>query len=272
MVHERPSNTNEALEKVTKVNPVEIKKEPGVQITRCQCVECPELVKNNKIKTLLLSFADINSDFIISLNKILNPESPREYFEKEDESITVKTEPVTVKLEPLTVKTEPDTVKTEPDDTVKTEPDKVKTKPRNEPEDNIQAIRKRKHEGQYENMSFSKRLKAEELVTLDEAVMENNAARENVSDEVKTAAVLNQSSLGAANPSGKQKVEFDERQKLMIKSQMLAYRMLRRKERLPEVVFNAATNKNFRNSTSHSKTDLSHLSSLFKKEYSNLKR
>ena len=84
--------------------------------------------------------------------------------------------------------------------------------------------------------------------------------------------VLNQSSLGAANPSGKQKVEFDERQKLMIKTQILAYRMLRRKERLPEVVLNAATDKNFRNSASHSKTDLSYLSSLFKKEYSNLKR
>ena len=88
----------------------------------------------------------------------------------------------------------------------------------------------------------------------------------------KQVSTLNRSSLGAGNLSGKQKVEFDERQKLMIKSQMLAYRMLRRKERLPEVVFNAATNKNFRNSTSHSKTDLSHLSSLFKKEYSNLKR
>lgn len=70
----------------------------------------------------------------------------------------------------------------------------------------------------------------------------------------------------------KQKVEFDEREKLMIKSQMLAYRMLRRNEALPEVVFNAATNKNFRNSSNHSKEDLSYLSSLFKKEYSNLKR
>ena len=57
MVHKRPSNNNEALEKVTKVNPVEINKKPGVQITRCQCVKWPELVKNNKIKTLLLSFA-----------------------------------------------------------------------------------------------------------------------------------------------------------------------------------------------------------------------
>ena len=76
----------------------------------------------------------------------------------------------------------------------------------------------------------------------------------------------------AVNPSVKQKVEFDEREKLMIKSQMLAYRMLRRNEALPEVVFNAATNKNFRNSSNHSKEDLSYLSSLFKKEYSNLKR
>ena len=53
---------------------------------------------------------------------------------------------------------------------------------------------------------------------------------------------------------------------------MLAYRMLRRNEALPQVVFNAATNKNFRNSSNHSKEDLSYLSSLFKKEYSNLKR
>ena len=153
MARERP---NEALENETKVKPMEIKKERGVQITRCLCVECPELVKNNKIKTLLLSFADLNSEIIIKLKKILNPETPREYIEEEDDSIKVNTEP-----------------------------DTVKTEPKNEPEDNnddhkidelslkYEAIRKRKHEGQYENINSRKRLKAEELVTLDEAVMDN---------------------------------------------------------------------------------------------------
>ena len=88
---------------------------------------------------------------------------------------------------------------------------------------------------------------------------------------IKDGTTTNFSTTAKTNP-GLQKVEFNEKQKLMIKSQMLAYRMLRRRERLPEVVFNAATNKNFRSSSSHSKTDLSYLSSLFKKEYSNLKR
>ena len=80
------------------------------------------------------------------------------------------------------------------------------------------------------------------------------------------------STSGAANQSVIKKVEFNEREKLMIKSQMLAYRMMRRREILPEVVFEAATNKKFRESQKCSKADLSHLSSLFKKEYSNLKR
>ena len=82
-VYERPSSNNKALiEKAAKVNQVEIKKEPMEEMTRCQCVECPELVKNNKIKTLLYtSSTDSNSNFIIELKEILNPvnESPGEY-------------------------------------------------------------------------------------------------------------------------------------------------------------------------------------------------
>ena len=60
--------------------------------------------------------------------------------------------------------------------------------------------------------------------------------------------------------------EFNDQAKLMIKSQLLAYRMLWRRERVPQVVFNAATNENFISSL----TDQSYLRSLFIKEYSNL--
>ena len=63
------------------------------------------------------------------------------------------------------------------------------------------------------------------------------------------------------------KLEFNEKQKLMLKSQILAYRMMRRNERLQNVVIQAATDKNFKNSN-FPKSDLNLLSSLFKKEYS----
>ena len=131
MGQEEPSNNNDdksALEaalhayfvreeKVSKVDQVAIKKEPLEQITRCQCFECPELVRTNKIKTLLMNTSDQNSNFIINLKKILNPDSPgeREYVEEEDATtVKIKTEHVTVKSEPcIPLKTEPVTVKTE---------------------------------------------------------------------------------------------------------------------------------------------------------------
>ena len=132
MGQEEPSNNNDdksALEaalhayfvreeKVSKVDQVAIKKEPLEQITRCQCFECPELVRTNKIKTLLMNTSDQNSNFIINLKKILNPDSPgeREYVEEEDATVKIKTEPVTVKSDPVPLKSEPVTgftVKTE---------------------------------------------------------------------------------------------------------------------------------------------------------------
>ena len=123
LVHEKPSNNNDALEKGKTVK-VEIKREPGEQITGCQCAVCPELVKTNKIKTLILSDADANSNFIIKLKKILDSESsaPGEYFEEEDDSDTVKvkTEPVTLKTEPRdqapVIKAEPEDNNDDPDD------------------------------------------------------------------------------------------------------------------------------------------------------------
>ena len=56
------------------------------------------------------------------------------------------------------------------------------------------------------------------------------------------------------NPSVTQKVEFNKPEKLLTKSQMLAYRVLRRRERMPEILFT-------------SKPDWSYFSSVFKKEY-----
>ena len=80
--------------------------------------------------------------------------------------------------------------------------------------------------------------------------------------------------MAAAKATGKPapvyrgpKLEFNEKQKLMLKSQILAYRMMRRNERLQNVVIQAATDKNFKNSN-FPKSDLNLLSSLFKKEYS----
>ena len=80
--------------------------------------------------------------------------------------------------------------------------------------------------------------------------------------------------MAAAKTAGKAapvywgpKLEFNEKQKLMLKSQILAYRMMRRNERLQNVVIQAATDKNFKNSN-FPKSDLNLLSSLFKKEYS----
>ena len=80
--------------------------------------------------------------------------------------------------------------------------------------------------------------------------------------------------MAAAKATGKPapvyrgpKLEFNEKQKLMLKSQILAYRMMRRHERLQNVVIQAATDKNFKNSN-FPKSDLNLLSSLFKKEYS----
>ena len=119
VVYEKLPNNNEdkdALEKITHVNKVDIKKEPGEEITRCRCVGCPELVKNKKIKTLLYtSSTDSNSNFIIKLKEILNPvtESPGEYVEEEDDTAKIKIEAVTLKTEP----------KAEPEDNDDNDPD-----------------------------------------------------------------------------------------------------------------------------------------------------
>ena len=85
----------------------------------------------------------------------------------------------------------------------------------------------------------------------------------------KNHIYLKQTSKGPTKVAAKPvtKVEFDEKQKLMLKSQILAYRMMRRREHLQNVVIQAATNKNFR-SLNLPKNDLNVLSSLFKKEYS----
>ena len=110
--HEKHSNNNDGK--------VEIKNEPREQITRCQCVECPELVKNNKIKTLLASSYDQNSKFIINLKKILNSDSHGEYVEEEDDTVKIKTESVTVKTEPRVnapvIKAEPNDNNDDPND------------------------------------------------------------------------------------------------------------------------------------------------------------
>ena len=89
----------EELEKVSKVDQVEIKEEALEQNRKCQCAECPELEKNNKIRTLLAGCSDQNSNFIINLKKILNLDSPGhgEYVEKEDDTVNIKTEPITVR-------------------------------------------------------------------------------------------------------------------------------------------------------------------------------
>lgn len=106
IVDERTSNNNGdgtavGFEKVPKVNEVEIKKEPGEQITKCQCVECPELVKNNRIKTFLSYSSDqnhyINLLLIKYVKDILNPKLPGEYFEEEDVIVKIK---ATGKAEP----------------------------------------------------------------------------------------------------------------------------------------------------------------------------
>ena len=119
IVYEKPSNNNEDKAASESVSNVEVKKESVEEISRCRCGdECPELVKTNKIKTLLSTTStDSNSNFIIQLKEILSPvnESLREYVE-EDDTVRIKTEPVTVKTEPKIIKAEPEGNDDDPDD------------------------------------------------------------------------------------------------------------------------------------------------------------
>ena len=112
VVYEKPSNNNEDKAASEKVSNVEVKKESVEEITKCRCDECPELVKNNKIKTLLdTSSTDSNSNLIVQLKEILNPvnESLGEYVEEEeDDAADIKTEPVTVKTELIKTELEDD--------------------------------------------------------------------------------------------------------------------------------------------------------------------
>ena len=59
---------------------------------------------------------------------------------------------------------------------------------------------------------------------------------------------------------------MDGEQKLQLKSQILAYRMIRRNAKLPQIVKKAATNETFK--TNCSTNDREHLSKLFQVEYS----
>jgi len=68
-------------------------------------------------------------------------------------------------------------------------------------------------------------------------------------------------------PGSLQKAEYTDSQKLQLKSQILAYRMLSRKEKLPGIVRTAASNTNLK-SMSIPKNEMRSLSNFFRQEYS----
>merc|ERR1719481_556663 len=77
------------------------------------------------------------------------------------------------------------------------------------------------------------------------------------------------SSLPSPRPLNLQKAEFTDSQKLQLKSQILAYRMLTRKERLSGIVKIAASNTNLKG-MSIPKNEMRSLSNYFRQEYSGI--
>eukprot|EP00092_Neocalanus_flemingeri_P024823 GFUD01026917.1.p1 GENE.GFUD01026917.1~~GFUD01026917.1.p1 ORF type:complete len:1084 (-),score=315.06 GFUD01026917.1:45-3296(-) len=68
-------------------------------------------------------------------------------------------------------------------------------------------------------------------------------------------------------PVPERKAEYTDSQKLQLKSQILAYRMVSRKERLPQIVKLAASNTNLK-SMNIPKNEMRSLSNFFRQEYS----
>ena len=123
------TNVPEKLPNNNKDKEIKIKKEQD--ILRCQCVKCPELEKIIKIKRLLVSSTDQNSNLIIRLKEIVITEhnDNREYVECEDYSVydSIKTEPITFKTEPK-VEPEDNEDPDDPEEPVKQSPVKTSAK------------------------------------------------------------------------------------------------------------------------------------------------